>query len=770
MKAVVMCGGTGSRMRPITELIPKPLLPLGDKTILDIILETLKKNHVQTVYLTLGYRGKDIEKHIRNRDYGMDIYPVYEDKPLGTAGGVKNAVGEINEDVLVVSGDNLFSYNLQAVLQEHRNKNAVATIIGSRCKDPRDYGTCVLAKDGRIIRFVEKPNWAHAESDIINTGLYFLNPAVLKMIPDGVFADFANDIFPKLLTMQNALFCSMPDGQWWDLGDIAGYLDAFSDILQNHSFSLTDGAVIRQDRLLPNGARILAPAIVQKNVLIGTDSVIGPCCYLGENCVVEERSSLANTIMLQGSHVACETDMQSVFVGQNCQIGSFCKLAKYSALSGNITIADAVRLSENTKIWPGCEIASEQTLQGDVFECSTSNVSLTASGISGEPFHGLSLWQAAELSCAVACADAVQRVGVSTDGTAVSDIYKNVMQSGLLSCSCTVYDFGKIFRIQRNFLSFYCSLDFFIHISSDEDRVHISFSGKNGQPVSSSVFRQITSAFRYRSFRFSEKLLALKYFEMHPMLTVYKAYLSHMLENAKTDLKVAVDCDNKAVYELLTHVLKKKDYEIGYGGILFILDKDAEKFYAIENERAFSYDRILTICCKIEFEAGSDVSVGEEASGQLDELATSYGRTLYRAYEDDKELSLEAALLYTRNMWVSDALFCIIRLLNIMQDSGKTLAALSDELPDYYVRHLNLVYAGEPADLQKSLKEIGAVRSSKRLGYFEIEDERGSVRLKPDATGRNLRVLVESGNIELSRELTAEIETKFGNCSIDNSR
>lgn len=779
MKAVVMCGGIGSRMRPITEELPKPLLAIGEKRILDLILETLKKNNVDTVFLTLGYMAEEIERHVLARDYGMEIRLVYETKPLGTAGGVKNAVGDCGEDILVVSGDNLFDYDLQQVYREHLDKNALVTIVGTKCIDPRDYGTCVLDKNGRVLRFVEKPNWSQAESDIINTGIYFLSPAVLKKIPDAVFYDFANDLFSQLLSIENGIYCSLARGKWWDLGDIRAYLTAFSELMTDRIFPLGESVYLTQDYYLANGTKIVAPCILGDKVKIGSDCVIGPCVYVAAGSEIDDGCQIRHSILMQDVILGRECRIEKSYIGMQTRLGAFCESKSYAAVGGNAVVGACVCLQENAKIYPGCTIGSHQSVHGDVRAEHFEETLLTASGIAGRPFTGLSLQHAVETAFAVAGVCGVKRIGLSCDGQAVSDIYKNAVRSGLLACGGTVYDFGNIFRVQRKFLSFYCSLDFFIHIAAEEESVRMSFSGKNGQPVSAAVFRQLSASLRYENFSFSPTLKGIKWFEMYPMLTVYKAYLSHLLSVSDHSFKVAVDCDNKDVFEILTNVLKKKKYEIGYGGLLFILDREAERFYAIENERAFSYDRILTICCKTEFEEGKDVSVGEEASGQLEELAVQYGRNIYRAYEDDKELSRQAALLFAENLWVNDALFCIVRLLNIMQAKAKTLSALSDELPDYYMRHLDFSYSGEPILLQTRLSKLGAVRSTGRPGYFEIEDERGLVRLKPDAAGKNLRVLVEAQSMELSRELTAEITehlssqidiSNFNNCSIDNLR
>lgn len=763
MKAVVMCGGIGSRMRPITETIPKPLLPLGVKTVLDVILETLKNNDVQTVYLTLGYKGESIEKHIINRSYPFEIIPVYEEKALGTAGGVKNAVGDTDDDILVVSGDNIFNFDLQKVYREHKSKNASVTIVGTVCSDPRDYGTMVISPDQRIIKFVEKPNWAHAESDIINTGIYFISGEVLREIPVSQFFDFASDVFPKLLTKQKLMQCSLPDGKWWDLGDIPSYLSAFAELMKNNMLTKDEELSVLQDRMLANGTKINAPCIIGKNVLIGANCKIGPNCFIGDFSVIENNCHISNSLLGENAKICQCNRIDSAYIGNHCTMGAFCIAEKNTVISEHVKIGSNVQIAENTKIWHGSIIPDDASLLGDVFSCTVSPNEITASGVTGTAFTGFSLQCAIDLSCAVGSLSDVKRIGISVDGTSVADIYCNAVRSGLLACGATVYDFGQIFRVQRSFLSFYCSLDFFIHVSSEHDLIHFSFCEKNGQPLNAKTFRLLSSLYRYRNYKYADAVHCVRYFEMHPMLTVYKAYLSHLLEKPSENYRVAVDCDNREVYEILTGVLKKNGFDIGYGGLLFIIDRNAERFYAIENERAFSFDRIITICCRMEFATGADVSVGEEASGQIEELAEKYGRHIYRAYEDDEEMGMEASLLFAKNLWVSDALFCIVRLLNIMKQTKKTLAELSDEMPDYYVRHLQLPYNGEPIKLKKRLLELGAVRSKKRLGYFEIEDERGVVRLKPDATGRNLKVLVEANNIELSRELTSEISSTFEN-------
>lgn len=768
MIAVVMCGGMGTRMRPITDVIPKPMLTVGGREVLDILIEKLTNAGVDTIYLTLGYMGDTIREYVENKQYNANVIPVFEDFPLGTAGGVLNAVGETMEDILVLSGDNIFSFDLKQAYFAHLESEAMVSLIGVRVEDPRNYGTVQIMQDGTITEFIEKPSWAQVESDIINTGIYFLKGECLSLVSKGCAFDFANDLFPLLMQKEYKLNCILADGIWGDLGDINSYFDANKDVLNGiYGDILNDGNLITHNKILDNGTTLIAPCVIGNRVTIGDNCRIGPHAVVGSDCRIGNDCEIAESILADDAELLNGIVACGAYIGNNCIIGRHVRLEKGCVLAGNVSVRSFAVIGENSKISAGCEIKENEIILRNVVSNTFKSSEVTAEGLQGKPMSELTIQQALNLGCAVASCKNILRVGVADDGNIVSVLFKNAIALGLQSCSATVYDFGEIVRCQKSFLSQYCKLDFFICVTLQNEALQISFSAENGAPVSRKTEREIQAACRYLQFNNSNNCDIKESFLMNPLVAVYKAILMHKLPQNFNNERVAVECDNRLVYEMMHDIIRSKGYRCDYGGLLFMIDKNGEKFYVVENERAYSYDRILTICCNYELEKGFDVSINESAPGLIEFLSKEKGRKAIRLYESDFESNKEDIRRLVAFPWIYDGLMCIVKLIEIMNKTKKSLQQLSDELPDYFVKAMTFVYKDEPKKFREKLLNNGAVRSEVRKGYYEWEDERGTIRLKPDSVCRNIKVLIESESIEFSRELAAEAEAKLKNCAID---
>ena len=233
MKAVVMAGGEGSRLRPLTSRRPKPLVPVVGRPIMEHILDLLREHGITEVVVTLQYLGAEIRNHFGDGgDLGMSIEYVVEDQPLGTAGSVRNAAHLLDDTFLVISGDALTDIDLGRVLLQHRAKGSMATIVLYSVPNPLEYGVVVTEPDGAVKRFLEKPSWGEVFSDQANTGIYVIEPQVLQHIEPGTVSDWSQDVFPGMLRRGEPLFGVVAQGYWCDVGTIQSYLQANWDALE----------------------------------------------------------------------------------------------------------------------------------------------------------------------------------------------------------------------------------------------------------------------------------------------------------------------------------------------------------------------------------------------------------------------------------------------------------------------------------------------------------------------------------------------------------
>ncbi len=220
MKAVIMAGGKGTRLAPLTNETPKPLMPIINKPILQYIIELLKKHGITDISMSLGYMaGKIIETFGNGKDLGVNLRYSIEKEPLGTAGGVKAAAENFKEDFLVISGDAFTDYDLSELISFHKNHGKLVTIAAARVKDPSAFGVMLLNGAGKVRSFIEKPK--EPLSNIASTGIYVMKSEILKKIPDG-FCDFARDVFPKI---KGQIYAKVMNGYWSDIGTLLSYYE-----------------------------------------------------------------------------------------------------------------------------------------------------------------------------------------------------------------------------------------------------------------------------------------------------------------------------------------------------------------------------------------------------------------------------------------------------------------------------------------------------------------------------------------------------------------
>ena len=221
MKAVIMAGGEGTRLRPLTSNVPKPMMPLANRPMMEHIVDLLKHHGFDDIVVTVAFKAN----HIRNwfgdgSDFGVRMVYATEDTPLGTAGSIRNAMDELTERFLVISGDVLTDFDLTKLVDYHDQKSATATIGLIRVEDPLEFGIVITNEDGSIERFLEKPGWGQVFSDTINTGIFVLEPEIFDYIEPDIPVDFSSEVFPALLRDDKPLFGAIGEGYWEDVGNL----------------------------------------------------------------------------------------------------------------------------------------------------------------------------------------------------------------------------------------------------------------------------------------------------------------------------------------------------------------------------------------------------------------------------------------------------------------------------------------------------------------------------------------------------------------------
>jgi len=340
MQALILAGGKGTRLRPLTVYTPKPIVPVCNRPFLLYQLDTLKRAGVTDITLSLSYQPDKIEQLLGDgSDYGVHLsYPV-EPQPLGTAGAYKFAEDLIREPTVVFNGDILTDLDLRAVIREHDERGAVATVVLAPVENPSVYGVVEVEADGRVKSFSEKPGLNEISVNTINAGTYILDPKVLDMIPAGESYSFEYNLFPDLLKRGEGFYAHVPGGAYWlDIGAPARYLQVHHDILSGR----VRGIQLQQRR---GDCELATAAEVDRLSVIDDDCTIKPGAQiinsvLGEGVHVEERARVENSVIWPHTRVGAGAHLSNAIVGRGCHIGRSAQVGAGAVLGDKTNLTD----------------------------------------------------------------------------------------------------------------------------------------------------------------------------------------------------------------------------------------------------------------------------------------------------------------------------------------------------------------------------------------------------------------------------------------------
>jgi mannose-1-phosphate guanylyltransferase len=339
MQSLILAGGKGTRLRPLTMHTPKPIMPIANQPFLLYQLELLKRADVHDCILSLSYQPQKIEDKLGDGTfYDMRLSYTVEASPLGTAGAYRNAAELIRESTIVFNGDVLTDIDLNEVIHFHREKNAVATIVLVPVPNPTAYGLVETDKEGRIQRFLEKPKPEEVTCNTINAGIYILEPKVLDYVPEGESYMFEYGVFPGLLKNKEPFYAYVYNGYWRDIGTSASYLQANLDVLSGKVKILNLLPTERGEKF-DEAAEIDAISLVDSTCTIKAgaqiiNSIISRNCYIGEKAHIE------NSVVRGGARVETGAQVRNSVIGKSCHVGRSAIIADGAVLGDKSVITD----------------------------------------------------------------------------------------------------------------------------------------------------------------------------------------------------------------------------------------------------------------------------------------------------------------------------------------------------------------------------------------------------------------------------------------------
>ena len=693
MKAVIMAGGFGTRIHPLTISMPKPMIPLVNRPIMEHIVNLLKRHGITDLVLLLFHQPEEIKKYFGDgSEFGVNIIYVTPLEDFGTAGAVKAAARHLDERFMIISGDLLTDFDLSKIISFHEEMHAKATITLTSVTDPLQFGVVITDKRFRITKFLEKPGWGEVFSDTINTGIYILEPEVLELIPDGENRDWSKDVFPKMLENEEALYGCNMQGYWADIGNPEAYLEACHDICKGkvavqiaeppHPAGST--IFISPDAQVSEQATLSGMVVLGDNTQVkGNAQLIN--CVVGRNCLVEEDAVLEDSVLWDNVYIKTGTRITGANLGHRVRVGQRAVIETGAVIADETTVGDEVNIRPNVRIWPRKVIESGSTVSINLIWGEKWRKSL----FEGAVVRGLTnVEMTPEFSARLGAAygstlpkDSYVLAG--RDAIRSSRMLKRSFVGGLLSAGVNVRDIKMIsLPVLRYKLTTFGEVGGIHFRQSPEDpaATEIVFFDGDGNEISSRTAKGIERIYFKENFRRAHHSEPGGIEELPRVYDFYREGFLRNLDDAllkKTAPKVILDLNHSPAADLLPDLLTDLGFEVTelnshvhektmdvtadkldtaldrLSRIVKTLEADAgfwigpsgEKIRLVSSSgRIFSSREALSLLtvlvCAVEREGNLVVPVG--APQAVDTLAKAAGLTVQRTRADGCSLVEEA--------------------------------------------------------------------------------------------------------------------------------
>ncbi len=450
MRAVIMAGGAGTRLRPLTSNQPKPMVPLANRPLMEHIVLLCKRHGIDDLVVTVQFLASLVRQYFGNgEDVGVQLTYATEDTPLGTAGSVKNAEGALlDAPFLVVSGDALTDIDLGTVTRFHADTGALVTVVLSRQPNPLEYGIVEADQDGRIERFLEKPGWGEVFSDTVNTGIYILDPEIFSYIPEGQPFDFSRDLFPILLEKGAPMFGYVADGYWTDVGTVDAYMKAHQAVLDGEvsieipGTEIADRVWAAEGAIIDPGARIEGPLLLGEHAKVEAGAHVREYSVIGNNAVVKEGAFLQRAVVHDNAYVGPGASLRGCIIGRNADVRRGARIDEGVVIGDEGFVgADAI-IHPNVKVYPFKTVEAGAVIaRSIVWESRGARTLFGAGGVAG--LINVDITPDLAVRLATAYATTLKRgatVVTSRDGSRAARTIKRAFIAGLNGAGVHVHD------------------------------------------------------------------------------------------------------------------------------------------------------------------------------------------------------------------------------------------------------------------------------------------------------------------------------------------
>jgi mannose-1-phosphate guanylyltransferase / phosphomannomutase len=652
MKAVVMAGGEGSRLRPLTIRRSKPMVSIAGKPVMEHILNLLKRHGFTEVVVTVQYLASSIEDYFGSgSQFGMRITYSREDVPLGTAGSVKNAEEQLTEPFLVISGDALTDYNLTDFIQFHNDKKSLATLLLAHVPNPLEYGVIITNEDGHISQFLEKPSWGEVFSDTINTGIYMLDPKIFTYFEKDKPFDFSQELFPFMLKKGDPIYGYVtPGGYWCDVGNLSEYMRANADVLQGQvdieipAKDIGGNIWCEEGVVIDEGAQLYGPIYLGHDCKVRTGAIIHGPSMIGSYTIVDERAQVDRSIVWNNSYIGDRAELRGAIVGTSTNIKAKAVMFEGSVVGDNSIIQDSAIIQPNVKIWPDKEIEAGAVVNTSIIWGSQGRRGLFSRyGVSGLVNVDLTPEFATKLGAAYgAILPKGSIVCLNRDAHRTSRMIKRAINAGMPSAGINVNDINQVpLPVMRYFIRNTGAAGG-VHVSVspfDQRVVDIKIFDHSGLDINKTTERKLENLFFREDFRrvYLDEIGAIDVLSNNDVLGRYLEGFKKVVDHEtvrKRKYQLVVDYAHGSTTQLLPKIL----IDLGCEVVVLNSSTDVATARSID-ELGKDMERLATISSAL----NADIGIRLDPSGERISVVDDRGRIL-----DGMKLLAVMASLYLR--------------------------------------------------------------------------------------------------------------------------
>jgi mannose-1-phosphate guanylyltransferase/phosphomannomutase len=819
MKAVVMAGGEGTRLRPLTSNQPKPMVPVVGKPCMEHIVELLRLHGFEDVIVTVAFLPQAIRSYFGDGEtLGVDISYSVEESPLGTAGSVRLAAGRLDDTFLVISGDAVCDVDLGRIVEFHREKGASVTIGLKSVENPLEFGIVVTDEEGRVERFLEKPSWGQVFSDTINTGIYVLEPEVLKHVPTDRPYDFSKELFPLLLEMGRPIYGCVLDGYWQDIGNLDQFRQANFDALDEKVRLEIPGIRIRGNVWLGDGVdlddlgALEGPVFVGNYCRIGRGAHVGPYTVLSTSVTVRERGSVVRSVVDSSTYIGRSTTVEGAIIGRSCDLRAHVRVHERVAIGDEVTIGAESVIMPDVRIYPFKEVETgSQLFESLIWESRTTTRVFGKSGVSGMVNVDLTPDVAVRLASALGTAiERGARVVASREGTPACRLIKRAMISGVTATGANVADLRAIPAAVARHLLKAEGYDAGFHVGvspTDPEVIRIQFFEPPGIEMTASMQKEVEKHYTRGELR---RVAASDVGTISYPARTREQYSGNLLATLDVEavrarrFRIVVDYGFSAASYVLPLVLGPLGVEVvaahafpsdggdGAPGLAAaigqakrlvpaisadfgaVFDRAAERLYLIDEQaHEIPVEQALLLFVQLISSSGraGRLAFPVTVTSRVDRLVEGSELEIVRTGASLPELTKAAAedgvvfagavgggYVFPEFLPAYDAVASLAKLLELLARVDRPISELVAELPPSTLVHHQLACPWALKGLMmRVLNERLAGRELDLTDGIKVFDERGWMQVLPDPDEPLLHLYAEGESREASEELADEL-------------